>query len=212
MTAQLHILNASGRLSSMRECIDRAFKEGMREIYSLMPISGVDVVVQASEHVIPEIGLVGYCYQPDVVHLSIDPNNRNLLEAFDTEFISALGHELHHAIRHRGPGYGDTLGEALVSEGLACHFETELRDRAAPFYAKAFDVNELESFLVRARVEFNRKSYDHHAWFFGSNIVGLPRHVGYSLGFWIVDEYVKSQSIPASRLWSRPAEEFYGYP
>ncbi|MES0476805.1 MULTISPECIES: DUF2268 domain-containing putative Zn-dependent protease [Citrobacter freundii complex] len=33
---------------------------------------------------------------------------------------------LHHAARWQGPGYGSTLGEALVSKGLADHFSLEL--------------------------------------------------------------------------------------
>ncbi len=211
MTVELHILNAGGRLSPLLECIDQAFREGVREVGSLIPISNLDVVVQANDHVLPEIGLVGHCYQSDVVYISIDPNNSNLLSKFDNLFISALGHELHHAMRHKGPGYGSTLAEALISEGLACHFETELRDGDTPFYAKSFDITDLEDFSLKATKEFGQTSYDHNAWFYGSNVARLPRHAGYSLGFWIVEKYIKSQGIPASLLWSRGHEEFYNH-
>lgn len=212
MTVQLHILNAGGRLSPLLEHINEAFARGARKSCALIPVSYIDVVVQASQHVIPEIGLLGQCYQPDVVYLSIDPENRNLSRAFDTEFIAALGHELHHAMRHRGPAYGDTLGQALVSEGLACHFETELRAGEAPFYAKAFDTSELEVFFAKAKGELHERPYDHRAWFFGSDSSGLPRHIGYSLGFWLVDRYIESRGIPASQLWDSPPEEFYRHP
>lgn len=127
VTVNLHILNARGKLDFVRERIEKTFFYGVTTISALLPIADIDVIVQASTFVIPETGMGGWSPAADVLYISIDPANPNLLRDFDTEFLATLGHELHHCLRHGGPGYGRTLGEALVSEGLACHFETELR-------------------------------------------------------------------------------------
>jgi uncharacterized protein YjaZ len=81
------------------------------------------------------------------------------------------------------PGYGATLGEALVSEGLACVFETGFRGGVPPFWARALDARALRDAEALARPSLADRAYDHRAWFFGAPDDGLPRHVGYSLGF-----------------------------
>lgn len=48
---------------------------------------------------------------------------------------STLVHEIHHAMRWRGPGCGSTLRERLVSEGLAQTFEAECTG-VVPLYAE----------------------------------------------------------------------------
>ncbi len=209
MSIRLHLLNARSKLDPVRERVERAFARGVEAVTALLPASNIDVVVRADPFVIPETGMVSVSPAADVVYLTIDPANPNLFTDFDTEFVAALGHELHHCMRHGGPGYGCTLGEALVTEGLACHFETELRGGAVPFYARALEDNVLEAMWGRAKSELKTSSYDHDAWFFGSSERGIPRHTGYSLGFSIVAQYVRNRATPASRLWAEPAEAFY---
>ena|GEM_PF-559063 len=194
---------------AVRGRVERAFSRGVETVSALLPVSNIDVVVRADRLVIPETGMGGYGPSADVVYLTIDPATPNLFTGFDPEFVATLGHELHHCVRHGGPGYGGTLGEALVTEGLACHFETELRGGAVPFYARALEDNALEALWARAKLELKNSSYDHDAWFFGSSAKGIPRHTGYSVGFSIVAQYVRSRGTSASRLWAEPAEAFY---
>ena len=208
MTIQLHLLNARGNLDAVRERVEIAFSHGVETLAGLLPIANVDVIVQANAIVVPETGMAGYSPWADALYITIDPANPNLFRDFDTEFLATLGHELHHCMRHGGPGYGRTLGEALVSEGLACHFETELRGGIAPFYARALDVGTLEAMRARAHAERN-SSYKHRAWFFGSSEDGIPKYTGYSVGFSIVAQYIHNCGTPASRLWDAPAEAFY---
>ena len=83
-------------------------------------------VKQDLEIVIPEIGVGGYTDPRDgnVVIAIADDVQR---EALETWIPATVVHELHHSSRVRtGPGYGVTLGEALVSEGLADHFVSEM--------------------------------------------------------------------------------------
>lgn len=64
------------------------------------------------------------------VFIAADPDNAHFVSSLEREFLFSLGHERHHCLRWSAVGYGDTLDEALVTEGLACHFETELRSGA----------------------------------------------------------------------------------
>lgn len=84
------------------------------------------------------------------------------------------------------------MAAALVTEELACHFETELRGGAAPFYAEGLDRAGLEALWRRAQIELYSPSYDHKAWFLGSREPGIPRHAGYTLGFDLVQRCIQS--------------------
>jgi uncharacterized protein YjaZ len=104
-----------------------------------------------------------------------------------------VAHELHHTSRIRtGPGYGKTLGEALVTEGLADHFASEAfpdtppqpwdnalsKDQEAELWRKAQSILDVPG------------GYNHQAWFFGGGAAGLPRWTGYTLGYKIVLAYL----------------------
>jgi uncharacterized protein YjaZ len=207
MSIELHLLNAAGRLSLWSNRVEAAFARSVESIVALLPVNDVDVVVQAGRRVMPETGIAGRSLSAEVVHITLDPDHPALAATFEAEFLAALGHELHHCARRGGPGYGRTLGEALITEGLACHFEAELRDGAVPFHARAVQADMLKWVAARARPELGRSPYDHQAWFFGSEAENLPRHAGYSLGFRIVAQYISQYATSASRLWDVPAEK-----
>ncbi|MDD5090725.1 MAG: DUF2268 domain-containing putative Zn-dependent protease, partial [Candidatus Wallbacteria bacterium] len=143
------------------------------------------------------------------VTITINPANPNLFRDFDTEFLATLGHELHHSLRFDGPGYGSTLRAALVSEGLACRFETELRTGAGPFYATALSKDQLDEMYKLAQPELDSQTYNHFDWFFGSYARKIPRFAGYSLGFSLVEAHMKKTGLSASGLWNSGAEQFF---
>jgi uncharacterized protein YjaZ len=172
----------------------------------MLPVKNVDVIVQAGKQVIPETGIGGFSPSAELVYITIDPGHPTFPGVLDTEFLATLGHELHHCARHTGPGYGHTLGEALVTEGLATNFEVELRGGKAPFYACAVQGHDLELLAQRARPELRSSKYVHRAWFFGAAAKGFPRFSGYSLGFNIVAAYILRHATSAACLWGVPAE------
>lgn len=152
MSVQLHLLNARGALNSVFGLVENAFPGTVETIQELLPISDVDVVIYADKRfTLPEIGMCGYSPSADRVFVAVDPDNPNFHRLFHREFAAMLGHELHHCKRWAGPGYGRTLGEALVSEGLACHFESQLRGGSAPFYANALHDDVRAVWLAHAR-------------------------------------------------------------
>ncbi len=114
-----------------------------------------------------------------------------LKAAVETWVPAALAHELHHSSRVRmGPGYGITLAEALVTEGLADHFVAEAFPDTPPQpWDDALSEDQETEVWERAQAVLEVPyGYDHRAWFFGRG--DLPRWAGYTLGYRIAQAYL----------------------
>jgi hypothetical protein len=96
---------------------------------ALLPHRGrVEITVRVSpERTIPGIGIDGFTGPKGNVAIAIDPSHTDLRHTLETWIPATVAHELHHSSRMRvGPGYGVTLGQAIVSEGLADRFAYEV--------------------------------------------------------------------------------------
>nr|AAK56379.1 hypothetical protein [bacterium] len=196
----LHILNAHGKFTPYQEQIEAVFALSVQRVTEYLPISSVDVVFYLDpEAVIPEFGIGGYSPSGDQVIMSADLDNPNFANSLENEFLTTLGHELHHCLRWRTVGYGMTLLEALVSEGLACSFVTELRPGIVPFYAAALEEEIIPEWLEKASQSFLDINYNHAEWFLGQSDQ-IPLHTGYTLGYRLVSEYIRKQHKAASQL------------
>lgn len=158
---------------------------------------GIEVhVLDAPDECIPELGIGGSTYGPHTIVLAVDPDHR----INPSDVYSTLVHEMHHAIRWRGPGCGSTLGERLVSEGLAQVFENECTGRA-PMYAQGDVEVEHRALAVAA---LHEDPADEGRWFFGA--ADLPRWFGYRLGYSVVKPWIDAQGQTAGELVQEPAE------
>lgn len=172
----------------------------------------IDVGV-APERAIPELG-VGGGTVPDTGHVSLwldrVPDDAGV-DAMRPWISSLLVHELHHSSRIRaGAGYGTTLGEAFVSEGLADTFVHEvLPDAPAALWASAHSRDELLAIWPKARAGLHAPPLDervYRRWFLGS--ASVPRWSGYALGYRIVHDYlVAVPGRTAAGSVSVPADE-----
>lgn len=188
MTLHLHFLDARASLTPLRAWISDALLQTHAKAAQLLPLQPLDVVIQAGQQVVPEKGLLGYAPRPGLIHLTIDPGHPALLANAQSSLERMFAHELHHAARWDGPGYGATLGEALVSEGLAGHFAQELLG-GDPEPWETLDILSMSETIALALQMWSRDDHDHGAWFFGTE--ALPRWVGYSLGYQMVGRYVR---------------------
>lgn len=205
---EFHFLNAHGKFTLYRKQIENIFAVSIRHVTKVLPVSDVDVVFQLNpEAVIPEFGIGGYSPSENLVMIDADPDNPNFANSLENQFLTTLGHELHHCMRWRTVGYGSTLLEALISEGLACHFETELNPSVIPFYAAALEEQEIPDLFAKAMLSFSDTNYGHADWFLGQNDE-LPLHAGYTLGFELASRYIQQQDKKASELYDEPAEHF----
>lgn len=202
----IHILNSSGKLSSIEKKIKQTTEKGITRIVKTLPITDVDiVVVEDPQSAIPEIGIGGGTNNTNFVLISIDSAHPNLQTSLDTGLSRTLAHELHHAMRMRTIGYGESLLENAVSEGLADHFSMEVFGGKKSLWS---DVKINSKIMEKAKKNFSKKDYGYYQWFFGWG-GKFPKWTGYTLGFNLVEEYLKKNpDKKPSTLYSEPAESF----
>lgn len=191
----------------LRDFLQRVLRLADRQVVPLLPLRdritvsvGVDPV-----RTIRETGIGARAWAADRIDVWIDPAHPWVEAAGEEELIAMLAHELHHCARWTRPGYGRTLGEVLVSEGLACVFETGFRGGVPPFWARALDARALRDAEFLAAPSLDETGFDHRAWFAGAPDRGLPRHLGYSLGFHLVARHVRATGRTAAQLVHVPA-------
>lgn len=207
MSVNLHILKASDRLNPFEQEIRGAFEFALAQIEERLKLPSVDViVVDNPDAAIPETGVGGFAPTAHLLYMSVDPNHSDLKNNIATETKSTVAHELHHCARWQAVGYGKTLLEAIVSEGLADHFDLEINGGQPKPWSIAVQGEVLAKLKERARAEYHNQNYNHWAWFFGSD--DIPRWAAYSLGFQIVKEYLQKTGKSAAKLVGEDAKAF----
>jgi Predicted Zn-dependent protease (DUF2268) len=179
--------------------------DSARRVFELLPHRGrISIYVALdSSRSIPEIGVGGFTDPSNgTVSIWIDDTPPGGLKAvLETWIPAALAHELHHSSRVRtGPGYGSTLAEALVTEGLADHFVTEAFPDTPPQpWDHALSAEqETELWRKAQSVLEDPDGYDHWSWFLGGG--DLPRWAGYTLGYRIAEAYLDDDVSASSTV------------
>ena len=145
-----------------------------------------------------ETGLGGSPYGPATIAVSCDLTHPSLDPSLADGIVRRLvAYEAHHALRMAGPGYGRSLGEALVSEGLAgCAVRLALGSAPKPWEQASDAGDDLRHLPDPATLATT--DYDHAEWFFGGG--RLPRWRGYRLGRLLVERWAE-QARPSGVAW-----------
>jgi len=100
----------------------------------------------------------------------------------DPQQIKAtINHELHHMARWQNVGYGNTLGGAILSEGIATYYEELRSGWLSPWATTSFSKK-----IVKAASEaWSDKNYNHSEWFFEGP---LGKWAGYGIGYKLAKE------------------------
>jgi uncharacterized protein YjaZ len=202
------VFHNAASIAGQRATIERSVREALAAVRQRLQVDGVTIIVSAgTSDVIPEIGMGGRA-DGGTVRLTFDPTSSVLPAALETELFPLLAHELHHVARSRSIGYGNTLLEAMVSEGLADQFAVEVAAVDPPIWSAALDDEEVATWLARAREQWLQPGYDHDAWFFGT-APPIPRWAGYAIGFELTRRFLdRNLSRSASDLYDEPATSF----
>lgn len=197
------------RLKSVAQVLQGTLEETLARAASVLGVSNVTITVTPdAAQAIGGWGVGGFTPNGRTVNLYVDPDFPDLASVVRARMAPMLAHELHHAARFRGPGYGTTLLEACVSEGLADRFAVELLDAVVPPWSTALD-GELAGWLNRAAQVFDSPGYGHEAWFFGAR-PDIPRWAGYAIGYHLVTEYQRLHpGATAAFLVTTPASAFH---
>lgn len=192
----LHWLEAEGDLQPWRAAIEAEIGAAHDAVSKLLSPPRLDILVQRlSGAVIPEIGMVGHAFRRALFTLTLDPDNPHFAAALaDGVLRRQAAHEVHHCLRMAGPGYGRTLGEALVSEGLAGHFTRRLFANPPEPWECAVDGAVLRAHMPDA-ASLASTEYGHAAWFYGDGSQ-RPRWLGYTLGYALVGAWLEAGPLP----------------
>ena len=107
-------------------------------VQPLIDIDGVRIsIIADAAGVISEIGRGGFNPNAGEVRIFADPATPESDAVLRAELMPMLAHELHHLARRRTLGYGSTLLQAAVTEGLADHFSLEVTTRDPPPWTSA---------------------------------------------------------------------------
>lgn len=192
----LHILRASGGLKPHQAVIKRDFYNAIAMITAKLDIKDVDVII--SDKIFYESAELDYISGNTIdanrVEIGINPENPKLKTGIQENVTKMLAHEFHHAKRMTGPGYGNTLFNAFITEGLAIHFENEIVP-AVQALNNVLSDEELQQLIMKAKEIYHLPltSDDHWKWFVnGSEEEGISVGAGHAIGYKIVREYLKN--------------------
>jgi uncharacterized protein YjaZ len=197
------------RISAEVRTASQALSSALQPDVAVPPVT---VVVACNPaFIIPDLGLGGSSLRPGLISIYLDSANPNFEASLaGGQFTRTLTHEFHHCLRHAGAGYGMTLAGAIVSEGLADHFDREINGGDGQPWDHALHAEQWPSLLARVELELNASPYDHARWFFG--VAGQqeewPRWAGYSVGYALIGCYLRRhpQARP-SRMGATPAQD-----
>lgn len=153
---------------------------------------------------------VGACAPgPDRLNLCFHPENFLLgggeYSSGPVRLSAVVAHESHHIMRWRGPGYGTTLGEAMVSEGLALKFQRETQHPDFP------DERYLQGNALLTMSEKAKTLLDEPP---GTDRIFRDRQgslIDYHvLGLALVEGWAKYSGLTAASSYNIPAQEVLG--
>jgi hypothetical protein len=198
-----------GRLRSQEVAIRQMISVTLARVTQELPLEGVTISVSADpSRAIAGYGIGGFTPDGSTVQLYINSAFPDIAQLLPSRLPPGLAHELHHAKRWRGPGYGRTLLQAMVTEGLADRFSIELLGAPVSPWSDAFARDATALYLELALPELDSSSYSHDRWFFGSTAT-IPRWTGYTLGYRLVETYqAEHPGATAAQLVNTPASAF----
>lgn len=207
---KLHILNATGSLTPYLSKIEKNFNQTKDKIEKQIPIENVDVVVVDNAYMtIPEVGILGYTYGKNFITIYLDSKFKNFEKVLSEDFCIALAHEALHATRWQNYESKYNLLTAIINEGLADHFSIQITNCKPQLWSKSLNKAQID--LMLKKVNKFLSSTDHEinrSWMFG-NKKDIPRWTGYSLGFYLIERYLKSHlNETAASLYNVKAQEF----
>jgi len=182
----------------IKRIISRAEKEVACDILKLT--EDVTIIIDTDPGMIdPNIGVGGYTDDKSEIQLSIDPAHKDL---HDDEIFATLVHELSHVKRIYGPGYGTTLFDYLVFEGLGVAFEEEVCGQNTYYpnhLRKLHDAKHLSDTFAYM-FDYDDTQYDYIDFIIGNAEKKIPEFAVYSMGLFIVDQYLAQNHKKVSEL------------
>lgn len=181
--------------------------ECVRCIERFISLDKMDVIfLSDKKEVIPDFGIGGYSPNHHTVFIYFDTDKYPIDNDLLFKMQRLLAHEINHCLRYTTTDFGKTLGEQVISEGIADNFSLEVIGGVTYPWCKSIKEEDLPYWID----ELKQRSLDvdvYKEWF--HNFKGIiPKWVGYSLGFHIVRTYLdKHPGLKAHNLINVQANE-----
>jgi len=200
----LSIANASHTLDKQVSRIESAFKRASETATTLLELSSIDVIcIDDPSQVIPEIGVSGFTPNRHLVYLYVDSN----VALDEKDIYATLIHEFAHAKRYDGQGFGSTLFDSIIFEGLGVALEEETSGDNGTFLSNYLKNQDNKALLGQIASHFGDHEFNRFHWFIEESD-DLLRWTGYRVGYYIVTEYMKKTNKKASELLMEDFETF----
>ncbi|MAC34984.1 MAG: hypothetical protein CME38_15495 [Haliea sp.] len=183
------ILHATGRLRKHEPQISEALHEAIGLLSRYFDIDLDICVADSREHSNPILGIGGGALSSSLLVIFLDPDHAGIRETIAQDLLAVLAHEVHHCVRMASVK-DKTLADRLVTEGLACHFETEITGRDLPSFLPAETAKAWERYFAVMQPKLNDCEFREDALFLGASPTTLPRYAGYAVGFGLVKAYL----------------------
>lgn len=156
---------------------------------------------------INQTGDGGYTAGPDWIQLFIDPTKPNLIPKIaESSFPANIYHEMHHARRMIKVGFGQSLLEVVISEGLATVFAEEMFGKFKAPWGK-YSKSEIEQLIKIFDINKLDKKINYEEWFLGH---GKPHWLGYKVGTYIIRELKKkNRELSCDKMVDTEAIDIY---
>lgn len=195
MNLYFHITKSIKKSKEIKSLI----KTAAQNMSGVFPLKDIDVVVVSGK---TPLGVTGNSLYKNTVMLIVDQKyswgkiKKNIQPTFY--------HELHHLARIKTVGYGKTLEEAIITEGLGIAMEEEMGGNISMWNKFKNQKEFLFVYSTFQKKKENQK-YNHDQWFFGEK--KFPNWAGYKLGYILVSLYCKKTNVKPSRLFNIPAKD-----
>lgn len=121
----------------------------------------------------------------------LDTQRADIKNVIEKELAAVLAHELHHLFRMRAGENGVALGDVLIMEGLACHFERKVNGGVTPSLFENIKDQDWRPFYAEMKDKLTSLDYNFDAYFLGSDESRWPKYMGgYWVGYNLVAEYL----------------------
>ncbi|MFZ3504058.1 DUF2268 domain-containing putative Zn-dependent protease [Vibrio harveyi] len=230
MSYRVTLLNATGELSPLAEYLhqklddlssqlssyfdlsnkDLSNKDLSNKDLSNNDLSNVDLTVSPfNRNDVPQTGIGGYCLSAYRVEILLDTQRADIKNVIEKELAAVLAHELHHLFRMRAGENGVALGDVLIMEGLACHFERKVNGGVTPSLFEQIKDQDWRPFYAEMKDKLTSLDYNFDAYFLGSDESRWPKYMGYWVGYNLVAEYLADFQGSELDLVGAKAELFY---
>lgn len=193
-------------MTSLENVLSFHAKEAMKDF----GLSDVNITVYLTDKdVIPGIGVSGYTPYHNWIQIKIDPTGPDFQKRIEQYLPATIYHEMHHAARWSSVGYGESLTEVIITEGLATIYQQEKWSKVDTPWSVYTD-DEIKNFLEIYKKRFNEDAHygnaAHSKWFFGST-PEIPKWFGYKLGVYFIRKVKKrNPDVTAKSLVNTNAE------